>query len=151
MPSRLRSFWQALVHRSDIEREIADEMRFHVDARIDDLMRSGLPRTEAVRRAGIEFRGCGGVQRAVPRCPWTSNAGRSTRRRTLRRSNARHKPVVFRHCNSDAGARHRRKCRAVYPGQHPATAANPGSGSIKPLSGPWVHREANGVQSVFRS
>jgi putative ABC transport system permease protein len=54
---RLRSFWQAFWNRSRFERDLDDEMRFHLEARAEDLVRSGLPREEARRRAGIEF-GC---------------------------------------------------------------------------------------------
>jgi putative ABC transport system permease protein len=57
MLPRLRSFWQALRHRSQFENDLDDEMRFHVETRADDLVRSGLSRDEAMRRARIEF-GC---------------------------------------------------------------------------------------------
>ena len=43
----------------DAEREMADEIRFHLEARADDLVRSGMSRSEAMRRARIEF---GGVE-----------------------------------------------------------------------------------------
>jgi macrolide transport system ATP-binding/permease protein len=57
MFARLRSFWHALRHRARFESDLDDEMRFHVETRADDLVRSGLPREEATRRARIEF-GC---------------------------------------------------------------------------------------------
>jgi len=41
------------------------ELRFHVEARAEDLMRGGLPRTEAMRRARIEF---GGMDQAKEEC-----------------------------------------------------------------------------------
>ena len=50
---------------SDLEGGMADEIRFHLEARADDLMRSGLPRDEAMRRARIEF---GGVEAYKERC-----------------------------------------------------------------------------------
>ncbi len=53
---RLRSLWNALVRRSELEQRITDELSFHVEARADDLMaRHGLSRPDAVRRARIEF------------------------------------------------------------------------------------------------
>jgi putative ABC transport system permease protein len=55
MLPRLRSFWQAIWNRSRFERELDDEMRFHLEARTEDLVRSGLPSEEARRRAQIEF------------------------------------------------------------------------------------------------
>jgi len=52
---RLRSFWQTIWNRSRFERDLDDEMRFHLEARMEDLVRSGFPRKEARRRAQIEF------------------------------------------------------------------------------------------------
>jgi predicted permease len=55
---RLRLFsWLAQAfRRRQLERETDDEMRFHLEARVDDLMaRRGLPRAEAMRESRIEF------------------------------------------------------------------------------------------------
>ena len=53
---RLRLLWHGLVHRAEIERQMADELSFHIDARVRDLMsRPGLSRAEAIRQARIEF------------------------------------------------------------------------------------------------
>ena len=41
------------------------ELRFHVEACVEDLVRSGVPREEALRRARIEF---GGIERAKEEC-----------------------------------------------------------------------------------
>jgi putative ABC transport system permease protein len=43
-----------------MESDMDAELRFHVDAFADDLVRSGVPRQEALRRARIEF---GGIER----------------------------------------------------------------------------------------
>ncbi|MGB2638487.1 MAG: ABC transporter permease [Candidatus Acidiferrum sp.] len=58
--SRLRSWSHDAIHRSRIENEMDAELRFHVEAYADDLIRKGVPRDEAVRRARIEF---GGLER----------------------------------------------------------------------------------------
>src|SRR5580692_3327763 len=58
--SRLHSWTQTLFHRSRMESDMDAELRFHVDAFADDLVRSGVPRQEALRRARIEF---GGTER----------------------------------------------------------------------------------------
>ena len=60
MIARLRSLWRALWHRSRLDRDLDDEMRCHLEARTEDLIRSGLSPLEARRRAGIEF-GCPGA------------------------------------------------------------------------------------------
>ena len=56
----LRSFASNLLHRSETDREIDEELHSHIQHRADDLERGGLPRAEAERRARIEF---GGYQR----------------------------------------------------------------------------------------
>ncbi len=47
----------ALFRRSRISADMEEELRSHIQLRADDLERSGLPRTEAERRARIEFGG----------------------------------------------------------------------------------------------
>ena len=74
MPARLRARLYALLrlfrifHRDRFEDAMADEMRFHLDARIADLARSGVPRDRAERQARLEF---GGVERAKEECRQT--------------------------------------------------------------------------------
>jgi len=55
MFSRLRSLVRALSRQSDLEANISDEIVFDVEARTEDLIRSGLPEREARRRARLEF------------------------------------------------------------------------------------------------
>src|SRR5580700_10889131 len=57
-------FWHGK-QRSEAERGMADEISFHLEARAEDLMRSGLSRSEAMRRARLEF---GGVEAYKERC-----------------------------------------------------------------------------------
>ena len=53
---RARSFWHSLLHRSDMERHMADELQFHLDRRAEDLVaRRGLSPAEAKRIARLEF------------------------------------------------------------------------------------------------
>ncbi|HEY6465353.1 MAG TPA: ABC transporter permease [Candidatus Acidoferrales bacterium] len=62
---RLRSWVGALFRRSRMERQLDDELRFHIETHTDDLMRSGLSRGEAARQARLAF---GGVDRAKEEC-----------------------------------------------------------------------------------
>jgi putative ABC transport system permease protein len=55
--SRLRSWSHDAIHRSRIENEMDAELRFHMEAYADDLVRKGVPHDEAIRRARIEFGG----------------------------------------------------------------------------------------------
>jgi putative ABC transport system permease protein len=55
MQSRLHLLWRGLFKRSALEREMDDELRFHLESRAADLARSGVPPGEADRLARIEF------------------------------------------------------------------------------------------------
>ena len=53
--ARLRSFLRAVVFRHRMEQEMDEEWKFHLDARIDDLVSTGLTRPDAATRARREF------------------------------------------------------------------------------------------------
>ena len=53
----LRSFFAALFHRSQSGNELEEELRSHIEHRADDLVRAGMSRAEAERRARVEFGG----------------------------------------------------------------------------------------------
>lgn len=53
--SLVRSVASSLLHRMRVENDTDEELRAHVRNRADDLERSGLMRTEAERRARLEF------------------------------------------------------------------------------------------------
>ena len=55
MFSRLRSFLTTLTRRERFEEALDEEVRFHVDACTEDLIRSGVPKREAARRARVRF------------------------------------------------------------------------------------------------
>jgi predicted permease len=65
MWSRIRSWLRAIARRSRMENEMDAELRFHIEAFAEDLVRSGVPLQEAMRRAGLEF---GGIERAKEEC-----------------------------------------------------------------------------------
>jgi predicted permease len=91
MFSRLVDFVNALLGRSRFEREMSSELRFHMETYTEDLVRSGVPRAEAERRARLEF---GGVERVREECRqsrglrWSDELARNVRFafRTLRKS-----------------------------------------------------------------
>lgn len=54
--ARMRSFWRNAVYRSNLERNMSDELQFHLVARANDLVeRRGLSPEEALRIARVEF------------------------------------------------------------------------------------------------
>jgi putative ABC transport system permease protein len=63
--SRIRSWAHAVIGRSDMEREMEAELRFHMEAHATDLERSGVSHEEAMRRSRLEF---GGVERMKEEC-----------------------------------------------------------------------------------
>src|SRR5437762_10509662 len=65
MTAYFRSLAARLFHRSQTENELEEELRAHIQLRADDLVRSGLGRAEAERRARIEF---GGHERFKEEC-----------------------------------------------------------------------------------
>jgi putative ABC transport system permease protein len=58
--SRIRSWLGATLRRSRMESEMDAELRFHMEAYAEDLVRGGVAAEEAMRRARIEF---GGIER----------------------------------------------------------------------------------------
>ncbi len=65
MWSKFASWLRAVTRRSRMENEMDAELRFHIEAFAEDLVRSGVPHEEALRRARIEF---GGLDRAKEEC-----------------------------------------------------------------------------------
>jgi predicted permease len=63
--SRMQSWTRALLRRSRIESEMDSELRSHIAAYAEDLVRSGIPEKEAMRRACIEF---GSIERVKEEC-----------------------------------------------------------------------------------
>jgi len=55
MKSQLRSYLHSLFTRGQVESNIETELRTHIELRAEDLRRTGLTPTEALRRARIEF------------------------------------------------------------------------------------------------
>jgi predicted permease len=53
--SRVRSWWKALRDRHRAESDVESELRFHIESYAADLVRSGVEREEALRRAKAEL------------------------------------------------------------------------------------------------
>ena len=58
--STFSSWWNATLRRTRMESEMDAELRFHIETRAEDLIRCGVSREEAMRRARMEF---GGIER----------------------------------------------------------------------------------------
>lgn len=59
---RFRSLLRALMSRGDFEAGMAEELRSHIEQYTDELVRSGMPREEAGRRARMELGGINSVK-----------------------------------------------------------------------------------------
>ena len=55
---------RSLLRRQAVERELDDELRFHLEQQVEAYRRAGLSREEAVRRATIEFGGLDQIKEA---------------------------------------------------------------------------------------
>lgn len=62
MFQRVRSLLRVVTARHDFEAGMAEELRFHMEQYTDELMRSGVSREEAGRRARLEFGGLNSVK-----------------------------------------------------------------------------------------
>ena len=62
---RIRAWFGALLSRSRMESQMDSELRFHLEARAEDLVRSGTERAGARRQAQMEF---GGFERTKEEC-----------------------------------------------------------------------------------
>jgi predicted permease len=65
MWTRLRSWTAAMLCRTRKEREMDEEMRFHIEAHAADLVGRGVAPQEALRQARVEF---GGIETAKEEC-----------------------------------------------------------------------------------
>src|SRR2546430_15586396 len=63
--ARLRSWLRATLKHSGMASEMDAELRFHVEAYAEDLVRGGVPHQEAMRQARFEF---GGIVSAKEEC-----------------------------------------------------------------------------------
>ena len=63
--SRLLSWRHATLRRSRMENKMGAELRFHIETCAEDLIRGGVPRSEAMRRARVKF---GAIERAKEEC-----------------------------------------------------------------------------------
>src|SRR6266404_7392097 len=65
--NRLRSWLAATLRRSRMESEMDAELRFHMEAYAEDLVRGGVHREEAMRRARLELEGLSASKKKAAR------------------------------------------------------------------------------------
>jgi predicted permease len=53
--SRISTWWRAVTRSADVNAQVDEELRFHIESYAEDLMRGGMPREEAMRRARAEL------------------------------------------------------------------------------------------------
>ena len=53
--SRIGTWWRAVAKSDTLDRQVQEELEFHLESYAEDLMRSGVPREEAMRRARAEM------------------------------------------------------------------------------------------------
>lgn len=63
--TRINSWMRATLSSKRMEREMDEEMRFHIEAQVAELVKRGMPQEEAIRRARLEF---GAMETAKAEC-----------------------------------------------------------------------------------
>ncbi|HET6216517.1 MAG TPA: ABC transporter permease [Acidobacteriaceae bacterium] len=53
--SRIATWWRAVSERDEVDRQVKEEFEFHIESYVEDLMRSGVPREQALRQARAEL------------------------------------------------------------------------------------------------
>jgi predicted permease len=53
--SRFRTWWNAVFHAGELDRQVGEELQFHIESYAEDLIRSGVPRDQAIRCARAEL------------------------------------------------------------------------------------------------
>ena len=53
--SRFATWWRAVTEHESLDRQVEEELEFHIESYAEDLMRSGVPREQAMRRARAEL------------------------------------------------------------------------------------------------
>src|SRR3984957_4066903 len=55
LSSRIATWWRAVAKRDELDRQVREELEFHLEHHAENLMRSGVPREEAWRRARAQL------------------------------------------------------------------------------------------------
>jgi len=107
---RIATFFQ----RSQINAEMEEELRSHIQHRADDLERSGLARAEAERRARIEFGGQERFKRGSPGRIRRQFCRDSDTGYALQPARVAQVSRIHNHCRFDAGSGNWRERRGLW-------------------------------------
>ncbi len=55
LSSRMRTWWRAVTRRAEVDAQVDEELRFHIESYAEDLMHGRFSRDEAMRRAKAEL------------------------------------------------------------------------------------------------
>ena len=75
--SRVGTWWRAAFHRSEMSRQVSEELAFHIENYAADLERRGMPPEEAMRRARASC-ALGRAAEDCRRARWSSRPSEST-------------------------------------------------------------------------
>src|SRR5262245_2079970 len=123
MLSKLMTRIRALLRKSEMERELKEELRYHIERQTEQNIRMGMNPEEARHAACKTF---GGVEQAKERRRPRREMDRGfVARPALRRANAGEESGLFYHCNQHPCDRHRRKYGDLFSGLCGHTSAAP--------------------------
>jgi predicted permease len=69
LQSRISTWWKAMFRAGDVNRQVSDELQFHIEAQAEDFVRGGMSREEALRRARAQL-GSAAAVRENARAAW---------------------------------------------------------------------------------
>ncbi len=55
LSSRMRTWWRAVIRGADVDAQVDEELRFHIESYAEDLTRRGMQREQAMRRARADL------------------------------------------------------------------------------------------------
>jgi len=120
MLARLRSLAKGVLVRSRIERDMAEEFKFHLERRVEDLTRTGVPPAEAARLARLEFGGGESYKEECREGPRTPVLRRIRTGPPLCVSHAEEQSRLRYRSDPVSGARHRSEHRHLFPARRGA-------------------------------
>ena len=120
--SRMRTWWRAMTHSAEVDAQVEEELRFHIESYAEDLMRGGMGREEAMRRAKSELGSMTAV-RENSRQAWGTGWFDELRGDLRYAANADEESGICGDCHRIAGSRNRREYGHLYASGLRARAA----------------------------
>ena len=135
---RFVSGFRRLLDKTQVERDMDEELRAYLEMAVEQKMAAGLTREAAVRAARVEIGSLDAIKEEARDIGWESTVGELLEGRTLRASNVASIARFYGRRRADAGPRHRGQYRDLHA--HRRRAAEVAAGPRSGRSGPARRR-----------